>query len=156
MSYTRTTWQNGETALSAANLNNMEDGIEEALGVTRNLLNLIYPVGSIYLSVNTTDPGTLFPGTTWEKIKDRFLLASGDTYTSGNTGGAATVTLTLNQIPSHTHNVTYAAYSREAGNNPASTLDYTSKTKATSSAGGGQAHNNMPPYLVINVWKRLT
>ena len=69
------------------------------------LLNLVYPVGSIYWSSNNTNPGTLFGGT-WTQIKDKFILAAGDSYTNGATGGAATVTLTVNNMPSHTHSFT--------------------------------------------------
>lgn len=61
-----------------------------------------HPVGSLYWSSKDTNPGTLFGGT-WTPIKDKFVLAAGDTYTNGATGGAATVTLTTQQIPSHTH-----------------------------------------------------
>ena len=61
-----------------------------------------YPVGSIYLSVNSTNPGTIFGGT-WEQIKDRFLLACGSTYSNGSTGGEAKHTLTTNEMPSHSH-----------------------------------------------------
>lgn len=50
----------------------------------------IYPVGSIYLSVNATSPAELFGGT-WEQIKDTFLLASGDTYEAGSTGGVLAI-----------------------------------------------------------------
>lgn len=64
--------------------------------------NLIYPIGSIYLSVNSVDPSTIFGGT-WEKIKDKFLLSSGDTYAVGTTGGSATTTLAIDNIPSHNH-----------------------------------------------------
>lgn len=78
--------------------------------VNNNWLS-IYPVGSIYMSVNNVNPSTVFGGT-WEQIKDRFLLASGDTYNNGQTGGSATHTpsgtvgahsLTTNEIPAHTH-----------------------------------------------------
>lgn len=62
----------------------------------------IYPVGSLYWSKKSTNPSTLFGGT-WTQIKDKFILAAGGTYTVGSTGGAATVTLSTNQIPSHTH-----------------------------------------------------
>ena len=61
-----------------------------------------YPVGSIYMSVTSTSPATLFGGS-WERIQDRFLLAAGSSYSAGGTGGAATVTLTTSQIPAHTH-----------------------------------------------------
>ena len=53
------------------------------------IFDSIYPVGSIYMSVNSTSPETLFGGT-WVQIKDTFLLSAGDTYTAGNTGGSAT------------------------------------------------------------------
>ena len=69
------------------------------------LLNLVYPVGSIYWSSNNTNPGTLFGGT-WTQIKDKFILAAGDSYTNGATGGAATVTLTVSNMPSHSHSFT--------------------------------------------------
>ena len=69
------------------------------------LLNLFYPVGSIYWSSNNTNPGTLFGGT-WTQIKDKFILAAGDSYTNGATGGAATVTLTVSNMPSHSHSFT--------------------------------------------------
>ena len=69
------------------------------------LLNLVYPVGSIYWSSNNTNPGTLFGGT-WTQIKDRFILTAGDYYSNGATGGAATVTLTVSNMPSHSHSFT--------------------------------------------------
>ena len=70
------------------------------------LLNFCYPVGSLYWSSKSTNPATLFGGT-WVQIKDRFILACGDTYTSsGATGGASTVTLSVDNMPSHTHSFT--------------------------------------------------
>lgn len=78
----------------------------------------VYPVGSIYMSVNSTNPGTLFGGT-WTQLKDTFLLAAGDTYAANATGGAASASytpagtvgntaLTSAQIPAHTHSFTPA------------------------------------------------
>ena len=72
---------------------------------TSDLLDLVYPVGAIYMSVNSTSPATLFGGT-WERLQDRFLVGASDTVPSraaGQTGGSETVTLTTNQMPSHTH-----------------------------------------------------
>lgn len=57
------------------------------------LFNLIYPVGSIYMSVNSTSPATLFGGS-WERIQDSFLLAAGSTYGPGTTGGVASQNIT--------------------------------------------------------------
>lgn len=70
------------------------------------VINLAYPVGSLYFNVGNVDPGTLFPGTTWEQIKDKFLLSAGTDYTLGNTGGEATHVLTVNEMPAHTHTFT--------------------------------------------------
>lgn len=118
----------------------------------------VYPVGSIYMSVNSTDPGTLFGGT-WEQIQDRFLLAAGTSYTAGATGGEATHKLTVTEMPSHTHYI----YGGDAdvpdwfggsGNN------YGIRQRAGRAydylqyVGGNGAHNNMPPYLVVYMWKR--
>lgn len=150
-------------------------------------INLIYPVGAIYMTVNANDdPNTLFGVGTWVRMKDTFLLGAGDTYTSGDTGGAATVTLDTTQIPGHTHGGTtggagghnhtvfnkWASYAGgdTSGNgfaSPACSWNqdgwatyYTSDvgnhthTFTTGSTGGGEAHENMPPYIVVNMWKR--
>jgi len=66
-------------------------------------IDMVHPVGSIYISVNNTNPSTLFPGTTWEQIKDKFMLSAGDTYNNGATGGSATHKLTSAELPTHTH-----------------------------------------------------
>ena len=68
------------------------------------LLDLVYPVGAIYMSVNSTSPATLFGGT-WSALGGQFLLAASSTYTAGSTGGAASTTLTTANLPSHTHSV---------------------------------------------------
>lgn len=73
-----------------------------------NLINLIYPVGSIYMSTKNVSPAT-FLGGTWTQIQNRFLLAAGSSYAAGSTGGAATVALTAAQMPSHTHTFTGTA-----------------------------------------------
>lgn len=64
-----------------------------------------HPVGSLYWSSSPTDPATLFGGT-WTRIKDRFVLAAGDTYGNGATGGSATVQLTESNLPAHSHSFT--------------------------------------------------
>lgn len=67
-----------------------------------DVLLSVYPVGAIYISTIETSPATLFGGT-WQRINDTFLLAAGSAYSAGSTGGAANVTLTSAQMPSHTH-----------------------------------------------------
>lgn len=68
----------------------------------RSLVDIIYPVGSIYMSVNSVNPGTLFGGT-WQAISGRFLLAASSTYPLGTTGGAVNKQLSVNEMPAHTH-----------------------------------------------------
>lgn len=91
----------------------VQDGVVEhtmALAEIRNelanipTLDSIYPVGSIYMSLNPTNPSQLFGGT-WEQIKDRFLLAAGTTYSAGGTGGEAAHKLTAAEsgVPAHAH-----------------------------------------------------
>lgn len=120
----------------------------------------VYPVGSIYMSVSAISPATLFGGT-WEQLKDTFLLGAGDTYTAGDTGGEAEHTLTTEEMPSHTHgfavhyatSTTGSSYPRY---NVGSANPYggTAGVIQTNSKGGGEAHNNMPPYLTVYMWKR--
>jgi hypothetical protein len=130
-----------------------------------DLLNKVYPVGSIYMSVNSTSPATLFGGT-WAQLKDRFLLGSGNTYTNGSTGGEASHTLTTNELPDmgsflslnwkdqNTYNTGIF------GDGGMKTQDRTASSGSsfgehwTTLKGGEQAHNNMPPYLVVYMWKR--
>ena len=69
------------------------------------LLDLVYPVGSVYWSSKATSPATLFGGT-WTRIKDKFLWAMGDTDTANATGGAKTVSLSTANLPSHHHSFT--------------------------------------------------
>lgn len=124
----------------------------------------IYPVGAIYISTNSTNPNLLFGGT-WESISDKFLLSSGNTYQAGTTGGEATHTLTFNEMPSHNHSVTHRGYFNTSyvdGNTNrqcASALPISSDPENggynCSYSGGGQSHNNMPPYLVVYMWKRV-
>ena len=64
----------------------------------------LYPVGSVYISFNSADPSTLFGGT-WQRLKDTFLLANGDTYVAGSTGGSATKTIAVSNMPAHNHSV---------------------------------------------------
>lgn len=119
-----------------------------------------YPVGSIYMSVNNVNPSEFFGGT-WEQIKDRFLLACGTTYSNGVTGGEATHKLTVNEMPSHNHGIDTSinASSWNGSNNSlgrlnGGTVEYKAGAPWIYNTGGSQAHNNMPPYLAVYVWKR--
>lgn len=123
------------------------------------LLEKVYPIGSIYMSIENNSPAS-FLGGTWEQIKDVFLLGAGDTYIAGDTGGEATHTLTVDEMPSHRHNVKQVnSSSTYAGDTRANVEPTETSTKGynkeTTSNGGGQPHNNMPPYLAVYIFKRV-
>ena len=134
----------------------------------QNILDMIYPVDSIYISLNNTNPSTLFGGV-WEQIKDKFLLCAGDTYNAGSTGGEATHTLTINEMPKHHHDMYDSIYGgfvnsvgvRQDGGGSNHKVPNYAQTNAYSvyrpgDTGGNQAHNNMPPYLAVYAWKRVS
>lgn len=134
-----------------ASANRTEEKKEESFSVIQ-----CYPVGSVYISVNDVSPQTLFGGR-WEQMKDRFLLAAGDVYKAGSLGGSSTVKLTADQIPSHTHTISYNSLEVKTGNTD---VKYPSvipgqKQQLTSSTGKGEAHDNMPPYIAVYVWVRV-
>lgn len=126
----------------------------------------LYPVGSIYLSVKDTNPST-FIGGTWERIKDRFLLAAGDSYAAGSTGGEAEHTLTVAELAYHSHNEAMQAENGAIATAVTSTPGTVSGVLLKSSAwidnataistdwiGGSKPHNNMPPYIAVYMWVR--
>lgn len=119
-----------------------------------------WPVGSIYMSMNATSPGTLFGGT-WERIAYGRMLIGADSasYPAGSTGGEATHVLTVNEIPKHFHEMDRPPYTIaewQAGGDvyaqQSSTAKWTTGTSGVT--GGGLPHNNMPPYLAVYMWKR--
>lgn len=121
-----------------------------------SLLNWIYPVGSIYMSTSGVSPAEKLGGT-WEQIYDRMLIGGGNAYSCGSTGGEATHVLSVSEMPSHTH--TYQIYA-SAGTTTQWCFDNVSKTAISDTGyigytGGSQAHNNMPPYLAVYMWKRV-
>lgn len=158
-----------------------------------------FPVNSLYLSLGSENPSTLWLGTTWQKQEGRFLLGSSGSYSLGATGGASTVKLAVANLPSHTHSASQSAHTHsqpthkhgamgldsgiatppfgfyDATNKYVglSSNDYNNALYNTSANGGdttgsatpsisigatgsGTAFSIMPPYLVINIWKRLS
>lgn len=146
-----------------------------------SIVDAIYPVGSIYMNVNNVDPGQIFGGT-WVQIEDTFLLAAGQTYAAGATGGESSHALTKEELP--TEHMTFRRLYNAADG---STVDVMAASQTDGSIGvadgtngrpdinfhaatisgittgqkamqytygGNQAHNNMPPYLAVYVWKR--
>lgn len=129
-------------------------------------LSDVYPVGSIYINASVaTNPGTLLGFGTWVAFgAGRVMvgLDAGQTEfdTAEETGGAKTHTLTISEIPAHTHNLGSkdstagdgGAFNEEFIEDPADTTNGPNVT--SSSTGGGSAHNNLQPYIVVYMWKR--
>jgi hypothetical protein len=142
-------------------------------GVT-TLVDLIYPVGSIYLSVAATNPGTYFTGTTWIAIaQGKMLMGTGTgTDKNGNTftglsgddvlTGEYTHQLTTGEMPAHSHQLNTLGLGQADGNttNADQGVLFNSigisgaSSNSTGSAGGALAHNNIPPYFGVNIWQR--
>lgn len=135
----------------------------------KNIFDLIYPVGSIYISVNSTNPKVLFGGT-WEQIQGRFLLGTSSSYPLGSTGGSKDAV-----VVAHTHNpANEAGYygfitnskkpfsigdmGSQSGSGryyPYAPADFDiSRNSVTGSTGVSGTDKNMPPYLAVAIWKR--
>ena len=152
-----------------------------------NLIDVVYPVGSIYMSVNTVSPSILFGFGVWEKIEDKFLLASGTTYANGSTGGSAdSVVVSHNHTQkSHTHSpysqkrfivvgdgadwtytgkvkirtdgsgtAYYYPHSNSDTGGIGESIEMAGASPIINSTGEDGTNKNMPPYLVVNIWKR--
>ena len=139
------------------------------------IFDRVYPIGSVYISINDTNPGLLFGGS-WTRIKDKFLLAAGDTYSLGEIGGEAEHTLTKPELPQIYGRVTYhgmTADGRGGTFTSSATGDFkpvtpqtvyklfTTTNSGARSIGGveldvgeDQPHNNMPPYVTVYIWYR--
>lgn len=153
-----------------------------AQAVVNSMIRAVFPVGT-YLS-GPSDPGSYIGGT-WEQIKGKFLLASDDvlengvittagTYHVGDTGGEAMHTLTVSEMPQHSHvqrtqpsalgwqqpaivfaDGETASGIEQIGNSAYQTNASNKQLLRTQNDGEGQSHNNMPPYVVGYLWKRI-
>ena len=119
-----------------------------------------HPIGSIYITTNNISPSSIFGGT-WEQLKDRFLLACGDKYNPGTTGGEAEHALSIDEMPSHSHDTVNAKIiANDTDEHPITFKNGTDarvsqNTRGTVNVGGNLPHNNMPPYITVYVWKRI-
>ena len=150
-----------------------------------NIVDIIYPVGAIYMSVNNVNPNVLFGGR-WEQLKDRFLLGSGDVYTGGATGGSANAVVVKHNHTQNAHNHTASENGKRSfltaptgsswneiagGNISGSGYHYVAtqdtsnynvwvaqsanKTATNQESGVDGTGKNMPPYLTVYMWKRI-
>ena len=140
----------------------------KVLGVANgaySLLNL-FPVGAYYITESATTPASLFGGS-WMRVSGYFLYGAASQASVGLTGGEAQHTLTANEMPAHGHKlngwVVITSYGSNSGkfymNEGTNSLfnifkDDTDQNRYSENTGGGAAHNNMPPYRQVNIWRR--
>ena len=130
------------------------------------IVDLVYPVGSIYVSTVSTSPADLYSGTTWEQITDRFLYC---TTSGGVTGGSKTITVA--NLPSHDHGLNggyawkwgktdgdgYGVYCPSTAAAGVSDGNYINTRTNTmyKTAVTGSGTDYMPPYYTVYAWKRM-
>lgn len=136
--------------------------------ITTLQLSNVYPVGSIYMSTNSTNPGTLFGFGTWDQVKDTFLLAAGDVYAGGSSGGEATHKLTAGELPKLSGSASFRSNVNPGTFSPNGVFSESTSSSAAAlgtnsngaervlniNFGNDEAHNNMPPYLAVYMWIR--
>lgn len=148
-------------------LNNANKGTP----LDKYILNKVYPIGSIYISVNNVNPGNLFGGTWTSFGEGRTLIGAGTgtdangkqmTFTAGATGGEYSHQLTVNEMPSHNHSPSSTGKVQLAnlGGGSYVVADLSQKGNTnwaykTASTGGNQAHSLMGPYIVGYMWRRI-
>ena len=153
-----------DTIATGAQLNTLVGGGETTLHSHAGGGGQAFPIGSVFLAVVNTNPNTLLGYGTWSQIaQGKFLVgqnpADTDFDVAEETGGAKTHTLTIAEIPSHNHILgeLRSATTGSAASYIARTADTSSTRgtdKTTELSGGGLAHNNLPPYFTIFIWKR--
>ena len=144
-----------------------------------------FPVNSLYLSLGSENPSSLWLGTTWQKQENRFLLGAGSSYGLGSTGGNSSISLSASNMPSHRHKVdstsaSIAAHTHQyyigggshgGSGNTEGYVGGSAYRGTTLAAGGGttgsfapytdyqgngSAFSIMPPYIAVNIWKRTS
>lgn len=126
----------------------------------RALLLISRPVGTVEIRYDAIDPATIYGGTWTQFGAGRVLVgldaADPDFDTIGKTGGEKTHVLTTGEMPAHTHSLDNRILTEgiTGAGFGGTTPDNSAPVSATGSTGGGQAHNNLQPYLVVRFWRR--
>lgn len=151
-------WTTGER-VGQSKMNEISNDLTYIKDFIDDLYATIYPVGAIYISVTSTNPGTYLGGT-WAAFGTGRTLVGIDTGQSEfnvveETGGSKTHTLSTGEIPSHAHTISsFPVWSSNAGLGGSAFAVDSTETKSTNNAGSGGAHNNLQPYIVVYMWKR--
>ena len=140
-----------------------------AENLLKEIMNAVYPVGSIYMSVSSEDPSTLFGGT-WERwgggrVPVGVYENDSDFASANLFGGEKTHKLTVEEMPSHQHRLDKKGGNLGYYDGTGSSYKYSVQWHPESARtdiqlisgreGGEQAHNNMPPYITCYMWKRI-
>lgn len=156
----------GDLVANGIYVEDLDDTVDEAVSAA---LQAMMPVGFVVTLGVSTNPNTLYGFGTWTRIEGRVVVGVSDSdgdFDLNDTGGAKTHTLTTNEMPSHKHDaIRYISNGRvltlnsTAGSGGSYSLTWahggtTPSELETSEAGGGQAHNNMQPYIAKYVWER--
>lgn len=148
----------GKSLSSNISANDLASALKTAMG------NLMYPVGSIYMSVNSTNPSSLFGGTwvAWGSGKVPVGVDADDTDFKSveKIGGEKTHKLTIEEMPKHNHKPKEGNYLINLGNVqiPSGSAYYWStdtSASETGDTGGDKPHNNLQPYITCYMWKRI-
>lgn len=146
-------------ALFCNNVSLLEDTKEISLKdyIKKVAYDAIYPIGSIYMSLNPTHPSGIFGGE-WTEISGRFLIGANSEYEVDKTGGQAQVTLTADEIPSHNHGlygfIDTVVHGGGIGTDYTIIKDYNLHGNVTANTGLGKSHDNIPPWFAVYMWKR--
>lgn len=139
--------------------------MSKQIKIAQEIIDIFYPIGSVYISVNDTDPGTLFGGT-WSRIVDGYLFCGSTGYADGRQSNlrngtiTADTTLTIDQMPKHNHNMAdndsgyYAGWGSRHGWAQASANVTSGGKFSTDYVGGSKGHNHAIPSTAVAVWKR--
>jgi len=125
--------------------------------IQKALIDMMHPIGSVYISFDETTPAEIYGGE-WEQLKDRFLLACGDKYEIDSIGGESSHVLTIDEMPRHTHKIyrTTTSGTKDVYTFTNSAGKGANETFAnTEFVGSNAAHNNMPPYIAVYMWRRI-
>lgn len=156
-----TTWNKKFNMIALDQITELKNAFNSVTSLTKQLFLLMHPVGCIYMSTSSVSPQTTFGGTwiRWGNGRVPVGVDSSDNNfnTVEKTGGEKQHTLTINEIPSHNHNMYKSDDQRnsDTGNNWFNQgVNISTLNEKTSNTGEDEPHNNLQPYITCYMWKR--